>query len=841
MEIKELQIETAEKWEASKIKTLHNYEEFRNELKLYHQVDDIFTNPKIKIRQDQNKYLFNINGENLFAVDTPRLEERLNIFYDEKKEREQRKTVEEVYIRVEWLEITYLKTNTQDQLNNLQYEINKTNNKIEHATDIETIKYKVERYIAFFEQEKDLTNESISRFRGTKYDRIDRWLWKINKTEVKRRLKQLKKIKKQIERLEKNKGKTYTINRKDADGDVDIKEVQMNDINAFDEETTLRQLNQKIEKLGEEAPDFIKTRNEIILENADTTPYYELTLNNVRDAAKLKIIIQRINDDYMLLNKMSLSDDKRQALQQDLIKLQEYLQNYANNPNEPLTPFVPESWDAFEKFCAIDPEIKRFAKLNKTAGKPSDGKEEDTWWKNRTTNIINTNKNNPETNNNTSNTSTNTNTGKDFWDRNYIETFKEWGVSGMLRKTLNMFPNMSAESKNTWTSLLVVGWVGFWVWKMARRLFSGKRSKNQTKEKTPFRKRLLIAWWVTLGFNAFGTNPFKFAEQFIGWWLDPKTLKLQWPRAKTSVENPENELTVIELNEIFGPLPISKIKEFVDPKTFKLTEAGHNGLLLNFQWTDAVNKAKRDLIERMRVNKDKDILKTSFATIGITPSNINNLDEDKTVKEYTDEVWYTIEWDIRDGEDDAKIDITNQVKDFDLPAKQKANLIKYGNILYDEKPWSSTEKVEFIEKNTKIYLKTYGERTTIDPEKLTIPKYTKNSSAPIVFDGYKELMKAANLTNYLKSIFRGKATWTQFEPFQTAGLRGKLTWDRWDIMFNNGTSSFNPTHTEAIDAGRFGTLGKISPTLEENKEAYINYLNDLNIWNEVRSAEDKPN
>jgi len=59
-------------------------------------------------------------------------------------------------------------------------------------------------------------------------------------------------------------------------------------------------------------------------------------------------------------------------------------------------------------------------------------------------------------------------------------------------------------------------------------------------------------------------------------------------------------------------------------------------------------------------------------------------------------------------------------------------------------------------------------------------------------------------------------------------------------MFNDGTSKYNPIHTEAIDGGRFGTLGKISKTLEDNKEEYINYLNDLNIWNETRTSESKP-
>jgi hypothetical protein len=49
------------------------------------------------------------------------------------------------------------------------------------------------------------------------------------------------------------------------------------------------------------------------------------------------------------------------------------------------------------------------------------------------------------------------------------------------------------------------------------------------------------------------------------------------------VKDEEKELAYTELNVIFGNLPVSKLKEFVDPKTFKLTEGGYNGLLRNFQ------------------------------------------------------------------------------------------------------------------------------------------------------------------------------------------------------------------------------------------------------------------
>ena len=44
-------------------------------------------------------------------------------------------------------------------------------------------------------------------------------------------------------------------------------------------------------------------------------------------------------------------------------------------------------------------------------------------------------------------------------------------------------------------------------------------------------------------------------------------------------------------------------------------------------------------------------------------------------------------------------------------------LIKHGNILYNQKPSSPEQKVEFKEYGNNIYLQTYGERTPIGTSK----------------------------------------------------------------------------------------------------------------------------
>ncbi len=369
---------------------------------------DLF-DKQLAIKQDKEKYIFAINGENKFAVNGKvDFTTFINDFYKDLAVKEKRATEKKVVIEVSELEkktkVEIITTETKQDLADLANQIKKNETLSEKTTDIENVKYKVERLITFFEQEKKLTNAETSGWIfNQKYDRKDKGIRKMQKTEINRRLKELNKIKDQIERLANNKNKKYTIDR-----DIDatnknkkeinkIKEVKMDDVNALDMKMTLKQFSDRIEDLGKEAPDFILTRNDIILENGDTTPYYELIINNVKDATKLKFAIQKINDDYTVLNKISLSDAKRQALQQDLKALSEYLEKYINNPNTfdmAKEPFIFTSGDAFKELYKIDPELEKIGKLNIQTEQPKKDNKDKNQEKNDTGNT--TKQGNPE-------------------------------------------------------------------------------------------------------------------------------------------------------------------------------------------------------------------------------------------------------------------------------------------------------------------------------------------------------------------------------------------------------------------------------------------------------------
>jgi hypothetical protein len=244
-----------------------------------HGVTDLF-DKKLTIKQDKEKYIFTINGKD--GVNTFSVNGRINLqnyiinFYNKLAKTESRDAEKKAVIDVTELEkktkIEITITETAQDLTDLADEIKKNETLEAKATDIENVKYKVERLIAFYEQEKDLAkSETSGSFLNTKYDRKDKGLRAIQKTEITRRLKELNKIKEQIERLANNKGKTYEIERnidaEDATKEVDkVTEVKMDDVNGMDMKATLRQFSDRIEDLGKEVPDFIMARNDIILE-----------------------------------------------------------------------------------------------------------------------------------------------------------------------------------------------------------------------------------------------------------------------------------------------------------------------------------------------------------------------------------------------------------------------------------------------------------------------------------------------------------------------------------------------------------------------------------------------
>lgn len=279
---------------------------------------------------------------------------------------EKRTAEQQVLIRMEGLELQYIKTKTQDELDLLKTDITKTETSVEKATDIDNVKYKLERNITFLEQEKkDIGERTVD-------SKIEKNLLKAYKSQVQERLDRLYKMKEEVELLEKNKDKKYTISRETSDGKEEFKDVEMDDINGFDMKTTLSKISARLETIGNEQPEFINTRNSIIGKEATTTPSYEIIINDKKDAKDLRNALKKYNKQYTILDKVELDAAKKTEVSKDLEDLETYLNTVESNPEtyKPSDhPFVPTHPEDFYALVKEDETLSSFVKFNNTKTK----------------------------------------------------------------------------------------------------------------------------------------------------------------------------------------------------------------------------------------------------------------------------------------------------------------------------------------------------------------------------------------------------------------------------------------------------------------------------------------
>lgn len=849
---KTLRIDQAEKWESQGIETIDSSKRFTQELNLY-SVKDVFNTNRIWIRQDNQKYIFVIDDTPRFAIDKTVMQQRLEDFY-------QQQTQEELAIRLLDTEWQYITGTSKQELNDLKSDI-------ETDMNIEDAKYRVERYIKFFEQELTLAKESTALFEGHKYNRADKGLWNLQKVEIKRRLEQLKKIQDQIQRLEKNKGKKYTITK-----DNEIKEVKMDDINAYDTDLTILQFNQRIEEIMKEAPEFIKTRNEIILENGDTTPYYDIIVNNVHDATQIKIIFEQINADYALLDKMALTDTKRQVLQKDLKRLQEYLEKYANNPNAPLEAFVPKSGAAFEEFYKLNPALENLIQLNARSGRKSE-KEPNPAYPGTAAYRKQQEEENKET--------TDKQATKDKKWNAYIpseydnakEAFAKWGINGEVKYRIDQ-TNMKPEQKQFRSgvgNLAVTGGMIIVGWKMLKSAWNLITEKNKwDKEK----KRKDRAWLLAPTALIFGS------QAWTGQW--PIGL-FKWGAASEKIagifgrnegnekngESKQDQETRIKYESfpwataLFNGMTYGEMAQFLiqDGDQIKIDPNRYDELLTTLE-KDKKNPGGAEFVRSIGKNDDKRILDLALTGMGITSvaQLQNNPDmkfnetaseaiirlrtvggymEDKWYNRLNSETQYLVDQYISTGkptlEDlDKRGDIfykeleiqdkswlKNKIVEIAKGDKKKEEeLLLAMNSFYDYFPVSN-ETIDIQGTRPNITFITYGETTPLNLDKKTIADLSVNRK----FSSYLETFKAANLTNYIKKLCKGKEAKSE-KPFYLSS--GK------DITFDNAKIFSKDFDTEMVNAWWGGTLENISPTLEDNKQAYCDYLNNITpkFWKE---------
>ncbi|MFA6256344.1 MAG: hypothetical protein WC606_04110 [Candidatus Absconditabacterales bacterium] len=864
---KELPIQQAVEGEKSN-KTVYTFDEFKAELAI-NKVDDIFSDTKIK--QDKEKYIFTINGENKFAINGEiNLVNWIQKIYTEIGEKEKRTAEEQVLIRIQGLKLEYIKTKTQEDLALLKENISKVKTSVEKATDIENVKYKVERLIAFYEQEKDLAQSETSGWIfNTKYDRKDKGLRKIQKTEIKRRLKELKKIKEQIERLANNKDKKYSIDRKKQE----VKTVEMDDVNAMDMKMTLKQLSDKIEDLGlsKEAPDFILARNEIILEQADTTPYFEIIGYDKSDAKKLNKALKKVNNEYAILDELKLTGAKRQELSQDLKKLEEYLTKVMNNPNtfKPSeNPFVPTNTKEFCALMNIKPTPAQYEKANKEASKTPNVK-------NTKTSIGTATIEKDDIKKQTEYTSSRYSSAG--------EAFKKGGINGLSKYGLDQ-TNMKPEQKQFWSgvgNLAVTGGAIFLGWKMLssafKMVFKSDKEKKTGVYDSANRARLGIPTALIFGSQArTGEGP---SSLFKGGALPEKVSNLfgrgagaeTTDKTTSKIEKAETGIKYSKgfpgATAVFNGLNYGEMKELLvkDDNHMKIDPDKYETLVNIFKNGSKKNTAGAEFLESIGKNDDKHMIDLALEGMGTSWDNIqddSNKDkkfnetasesiarlasvaeymEEKQYNKLNSETQYLVEKYIREGKDiddlkdlDARGDVfykeTIVIDNTGLKDKIKTiangntekeeELLLAINTFYNKMP-NADKKIDLTGAGSEITFKTYDQTSTINLEKKSLKGFTPSS-----FSSYYELFKAASLTNYIKKLCKDKEA-TTAEPFHISTPGG-------DIEFAD--PSLFKFDTEIVSAGMGGSLKEISPILETYKKEYCTYLNTLKFWKQKATA-----
>lgn len=859
METKKLEIQQAVEWEAIKVKDVYTFNDFKKELAIK-WVDDIFSS--VKIKQDKEKYIFSMNNENMFAIDgKTNLVSWLQKYYEEKAVNEKRTEEQKVLIRMEWLELQYIKTKTKDDLNLLKSEITKTENLEKNATSLENVKYKLERNITLLEQEK----EDISK--RSKDSKIEKNLWKAYKSQLQERLDRLYKMKEEVELLVWNKEKKYTIDRENEDGKDEIKDVKMDDVNGMDMKSTLKTISERIEKIADDVPDFINTRNSIIGKEATSTPYFEIIINDKKDANDLKKSLNKYNKQYVLLNKISLDAAKKTEVAKDLEKLEEYLNTVIANPDtfKPSEhPFVPDHPEDFYKLVKEDETLSSLLSYNKTKTDISTDKAKNLTTAQWTAENATTG---------TAGTWTETNNA---WATEYTaspytstsEAFEKWGIGGMIKYGLDQ-TQMKPEQKQFWWgvgNLAVMWWMIFVWWKMLSSAFKllTKKGRNEENLSTNLARlgipTALIMWsqmysgeWP-LHLITGGALTEKLAGVFGG-----KTTT----NKNETVQDTETRLKYAEwfpwATAVFNGLNYGEMSEFLiqDGDKIKIDPDKYDRLIDLFENGEKKNEAAVSFLKSIGKDDDKRVMDLALTGMGIKSvddlknnpaSTFNETASEaivrlRSVTEYMEEHLYNkinpetqplVDKYIASGKDikeledlDARGDVfykeTTLVDKTGLESQittlagdniqRKQDLLLAINTFYDQMP-NASKKIEITWTRPTITFKTYGQTSTINLENKELVGFT-----PSRFDSYAETFKAANLTNRIKEICKDKEAKSE-KPFylSTAGK---------DITFDDASLFSTSFDTEIMTAWWGGSLKKVSPTLDTYKQEYCDYLNTL--------------
>jgi len=674
---------------------------------------------------------------------------------------------------------------------------------------------------------------------------------------------------------------------------------------------SLDRYNQQLQDKEEKLSQFEEQRDKIIFNETWWATVYDIKVNTYKDALKLKNNINKIRKSLQRIDDVLRSAELSNEIRQELGELKEYLTWAINNPNDPLKPYILNHREDIKKLNVIDEEIYQLIKKNVDPSPQVVIKGTRERWvtyvwvplESKNWSLVKP--------------IVNYNNLDEAWKKWWVMWMVDYGFS----KT-NMTWQQRQFWQWAWNLALIWWWVFLgrkaissilWFdknkWKDRRKWLGwiawGTLLLQWAMWKNPIQaiKELFNGWEV----------PQRISGLFGGW----KGWSNTW--AEITSNTPEESIIYVhgfswlpwifwwmkvddmknELKQEWGTTKIKDYKTLADTlrsswnkdsaqmvETLEKTGDKYNviWLTLDAMWLDrdTIQKWWTEEFDQYAISATKNIKELNdfmqekgYGWINIEKNRTNIKSfiacwrpplaklEDEWIfikdNEIKDNVIEDKDWRINkfNIEKEDTLWLKNTVDTFTtIDQPEKNILIAAGNLLYDD---TKNNVVEFKEDSNKIYLKTYWEWTPIDVSAKTID-WLKNDSSKIYFDWAMELINAANLTNYIKHLFRWKYDGNvpeNWEYFAKSGILYNiknftpLNW-LWDLIYTmtewDKTKKWYdperywwPTDTEVIDAWWFWDIKRISPTLNKYIWEYADYLNKLDMRTVSRKDKYLPN
>lgn len=818
------------KWEA--LIELNQTLDFSRELEKYNITD--LESSRLTIKNDGKKYIFAIDGQNAFCVGGKNTFENIvKEFYSQQTTEEINLVLEKTTLKVSILKNTNTTTTYQES-------------NIEQPIDILTIQNRIDAYKEFFKaQVDDVKRDAFWLSHNTAGK--EKAGYKITKEVAKSQLRILENMEKRLHKLQKK-------DRYSPDNQL-IAEQEM--------AITLPEFAKQLDAFETSAPEFVKFQNDIVLEKADITSFdLRWSINNVAGAQRVLNILQRFNKQEIKLTTTTLELAKQEAYARDLLSLEKYLEKVIADGNfDPSVLQFTAKHQAAMNYLASDPTINGLLKT--TPEKTTDGK----------TVVIEDDKLQEEYNKLTPNEKA------QYTDRK--DAFAKWGINGLTEFGLDQ-TKMSPEQKETWKgvgNLAVTGGLIFLWWKFISTAFKALSKSGREKLDKEWGWGWLwlpVAW--TLASNALtwesplalltGGKGTEYLTNLFG--------------GKTGEKNSVAETYTSGVTgacALFEGRTCAEVAGTIETDSngkMKLKPSFYNDIISTAKWvpSDSKKLAAAQFLEKVGQDDPNNLIHTTLTAIGLSEAvlrdsnNANTSFNEKaagaiarlaSVTEYMErnqfdrinkDQMYLIQdyiankdgkiedldalqkrrWDVFEDSVKAPDEATKEqrkqkVNTLALTDTEKQELLSSIRNFWIEWPLSKDLKqLDIQQKGNYIELTTYGKTTKIDIKNKTIVGLEDVTKSSIRFQSTYELLKVANLTNRIFDLVKNNQNPVAKDPFN-------VSWVGQDIEYNNTkfwsnpVDRFNHMDITVASGGYGGSLGKISPILETQKDGFVAYLN----------------